>query len=53
MTRLRASSDEVIGIDHEAVERWFATAVPDVSLPLSFSLLAGGRSNLTYRVVDA
>lgn len=53
MSSPRSSSDDVIGIDREAVEQWFTTAVPNVSLPLSFSLLAGGRSNLTYRVADA
>ncbi|MHB8439957.1 MAG: phosphotransferase family protein [Acidimicrobiales bacterium] len=44
---------EVEGIDAQAVSRWFATNVPDVRLPLDFELIAGGRSNLTYRVRDA
>lgn len=42
----------MIGINGAAVERWFATTVPDAESPLSFELLAGGRSNLTYRVSD-
>ncbi|BDE00630.1 aminoglycoside phosphotransferase [Mycolicibacterium fortuitum subsp. fortuitum DSM 46621 = ATCC 6841 = JCM 6387] len=44
---------DVIGIDSDGVERWFAAAVPDALRPLSFELIAGGRSNLTYRVVDS
>ncbi|MGU3498749.1 phosphotransferase family protein [Mycobacterium sp. C31M] len=48
----QSTSADLIGIDPAAVEQWFATTVPDVELPLSFELLAGGRSNLTYRVTD-
>lgn len=40
------------GIDEEPVTRWLAANVPDLEPPLTFSLLAGGRSNLTYRVND-
>ena len=42
----------VIGLEKEAVEQWFAVSVPDASPPLSFELIAGGHSNLTYRVID-
>jgi len=42
----------VEGIDAEAVARWFSAHVAGSRPPLSFSLIAGGRSNLTYRVVD-
>lgn len=45
-------SANLIGIDATAIGRWFTTAVPDAEPPLSFDLLAGGRSNLTYRVTD-
>ncbi|MDJ0787208.1 MAG: phosphotransferase family protein [Myxococcota bacterium] len=38
------------GIDVQAVERFFASEVPGGEGPLEFSLIAGGRSNLTYRV---
>ncbi len=32
---------------------WFAAHVPEVEPPLCFTLVAGGRSNLTYRVEGA
>jgi aminoglycoside phosphotransferase (APT) family kinase protein len=41
------------GIDVAAVTAWYAEHVPDARAPLSFSLIAGGHSNLTYKVVDA
>ena len=41
------------GIDVEPVTAWFAGHVPGAAPPLSFELIAGGRSNLTYRVTDA
>jgi aminoglycoside phosphotransferase (APT) family kinase protein len=44
---------EVKGIRSETVAQWFATHVPGVRLPLRFSVIAGGHSNLTYRVDDA
>jgi aminoglycoside phosphotransferase (APT) family kinase protein len=42
----------VAGIQTENVTAWFSEHIPGVSLPLSFSLITGGRSNLTYKVVD-
>jgi aminoglycoside phosphotransferase (APT) family kinase protein len=45
--------DEVEGIDADRVGRWFAENIPETELPLRFELIAGGRSNLTYRVTDA
>lgn len=53
MSTSQSSSDSVLSIDAAAVERWFAVTVPNAVLPLSFELIAGGRSNLTYRVIDA
>ncbi len=45
-------SDETIkGIDAEAVTAWMAERV-DLAPPLSFALIAGGRSNLTFHVTD-
>ena len=44
---------EVQGIDGEAVTRWYGQHVPGTEPPLSFELIAGGHSNLTYRVTDA
>jgi aminoglycoside phosphotransferase (APT) family kinase protein len=41
------------GIDAVGVERWFAENVPASELPLRFERIAGGLSNLTYRVTDA
>jgi aminoglycoside phosphotransferase (APT) family kinase protein len=47
------STTAVDGIDAPAVEEWFATHVADVAAPLRFDRIAGGHSNLTYRVSDA
>jgi len=41
------------GIDRDGVEAWFALNVPSASPPLSFERIAGGHSNLTFRVGDA
>ncbi len=41
------------GIDLDGVEAWFALNVPSASPPLSFERIAGGHSNLTFRVGDA
>jgi aminoglycoside phosphotransferase (APT) family kinase protein len=41
------------GIDPKPVEAWFGERVSGVDLPLRFERIAGGHSNLTYRVVDA
>ncbi|SDY92021.1 Predicted kinase, aminoglycoside phosphotransferase (APT) family [Saccharopolyspora shandongensis] len=44
---------ELRGIELEKTERWLAENVPGLRPPVTFSLVSGGRSNLTYRVVDA
>ena len=41
------------GIDVEAVTAWFIDHVPSAKPPFEFSLIAGGRSNLTYMCKDA
>jgi aminoglycoside phosphotransferase (APT) family kinase protein len=41
------------GIDTNGIEAWFALHVPSASPPLSFERIAGGHSNLTFRVSDA
>ena len=41
------------GIDEGPVTDWLAANIDDVRPPLSFELIAGGRSNLTYLVTDA
>ncbi len=43
---------EVEGIDADAVTAWMVATVAGVEPPLTFELIAGGRSNLTYRVTD-
>jgi aminoglycoside phosphotransferase (APT) family kinase protein len=45
--------DEVQGIDAKRVTAWFEDHVDDIEPPLSFSLIAGGHSNLTFGVSDA
>ena len=44
---------EIEGIDSERVSAWFAENIPDSAPPLTFELIAGGRSNLTFKVVDS
>jgi aminoglycoside phosphotransferase (APT) family kinase protein len=41
------------GINVTNVTEWFSANVPEVTVPLTFTLIAGGRSNLTFRVEDA
>ena len=41
------------GIDPAGLEAWFAENVTAAERPLSFERIAGGHSNLTYRVSDA
>ncbi len=43
----------VEGINETAVTAWLAARIPDLTPPLTFSLIAGGHSNLTYRCTDA
>lgn len=40
------------GIDVDGVTGWFAANIPGAVPPLSFELIAGGHSNLTFRVAD-
>ncbi len=47
------SHDSAIeGIDRDRVTAWMASAVSRAKPPFTFELIAGGRSNLTYRVTD-
>lgn len=41
------------GIDREPLEAWFGENVAGAEPPLAFARIAGGHSNLTYRVTDA
>jgi aminoglycoside phosphotransferase (APT) family kinase protein len=47
------SDQQVEGIDSGKVTAWFAQHVPAAIAPLSFSLITGGHSNLTFDVTDA
>src|SRR5688500_15617920 len=40
------------GVDAGRVTAWFTDRVPAAVPPLDFTLIAGGHSNLTYRVDD-
>ena len=48
-----AESDGPRGIAVEEVTRWFVDHVEGATAPLTFDLIAGGHSNLTYKVTDA
>jgi aminoglycoside phosphotransferase (APT) family kinase protein len=41
------------GIDIEKVSAWLEAEITGVKGPFTFALIAGGRSNLTFRVTDA
>jgi aminoglycoside phosphotransferase (APT) family kinase protein len=41
------------GLDRERLEEWFGASVSAAAPPLSFERIAGGRSNLTFRVFDS
>lgn len=49
----QSSQTEVIGIDHVRVARWLLNNIDGLSSPFVFHPIEGGRSNLTYRVVDS
>ena len=50
---MAAPGENIVGIDAASVARWFAEHIAGSSGPLSFDLIAGGHSNLTYRVEGA
>ena len=41
------------GINEGNVTEWMVAQLPEIVSPLTFTLIAGGRSNLTFRVEDA
>ncbi len=43
----------VQGIDDDKVSRWLVDNIAGAKAPFTFDLIAGGRSNLTFRVADA
>ena len=46
-------TDPIAGVHVAPVTAWFEANVNGAVPPLSFDLIAGGRSNLTFRVADA
>jgi aminoglycoside phosphotransferase (APT) family kinase protein len=48
-----APGEDIVGIRAGNVAEWFEANIEGAKGPLSFELLAGGHSNLTYRVTDA
>jgi aminoglycoside phosphotransferase (APT) family kinase protein len=44
---------DIAGIDRERVTEWMVANTAPVEPPLEFELIAGGRSNLTFKVTDA
>ncbi|MEZ5145394.1 MAG: phosphotransferase family protein [Acidimicrobiales bacterium] len=48
-----AEGQTVQGIDADNVTAWFVEHAPTVAPPLTFELITGGHSNLTFRVTDS
>ena len=48
----QSQNHEVQGIAADRVTQWMAQRIEGLAEPLSFDLIAGGHSNLTYSVVD-
>ena len=48
-----AAADAVEGIDGPKVTDWAADCIDGLQPPLTFSLIAGGHSNLTYKFTDS
>ena len=46
------SDSAIEGIDEAGIASWFATQIPGVVPPLRYELIAGGHSNLTFKVQD-
>ena len=46
-------SESIKGVEVAPVTAWFEANVPGAQGPLTFELIAGGHSNLTYSVTDA
>src|SRR5690349_7253184 len=44
---------DVPGMDRQSVESWIAAHTDALCPPFEWSLLAGGHSNLTFRINDA
>src|SRR5262245_51603227 len=51
--RVDGPAAPVDGIDAAGVEAWFEAHVPGALTPLTYERIAGGLSNLTFRVTDS
>ena len=49
----QAGGPDEDGLDRARLEGWFAANVEAAEPPLAYERIAGGRSNLTFRVTDA
>ncbi|MEA3218582.1 MAG: hypothetical protein QOJ19_4738 [Acidimicrobiia bacterium] len=47
-----APGENIVGIRAAEVAKWFEANIDGAKGPLAFELIAGGHSNLTYRVTD-
>src|SRR5690606_22224980 len=45
--------DVTAALDEPRVTGWLLEQIPEIEAPLTFRHIAGGRSNLTYRIDDA
>ena len=45
--------EDMVGINAGNVGEWFDAEIDGARSPLSFELITGGHSNLTYKVTDA
>lgn len=52
-TNISPVSSQIAGIDAAKVNRWLTDHVDGFVAPAEFTLISGGRSNLTYQVTDA
>ena len=50
---MTGAGEDIVGIRAGSVGEWFGQNIAGSVGPLSFELLAGGHSNLTYKVTDA
>lgn len=50
---MTGATNDIVGIRAGSVGEWFVQNIPGAKAPFSYELLAGGHSNLTYRVLDA
>lgn len=53
MTNTAQDAGPITGYNTPAVEAWIQAHVPDLQLPLKWTRLEGGHSNLTYQLEDA